>query len=173
MGELSGDGGGDDLELSGDEGGDELQETLCEHRAPASFTYKVDAVALYEQASASFTCKVDAAALCEQAPGRHHFCHAGADAKSHSFCHADTTFLYVTCDSKIHATNKIHVAALCELHLQGRRRCPLRHLRPRLPLCQWCPSTTPPPMPNPMALRSESKICNRVRMETGYDGDSE
>nr|GLL31624.1 zinc finger protein CONSTANS-LIKE 4-like [Ipomoea trifida] len=94
MGELFGDGGGDDLELSGDAGGDKFQETLCEHGGPASFTCKVDAVALYEQASASFTCKVDAAALCEQAPV--------------SFtCKVTAATLCVTCDRDYHSANPL------------------------------------------------------------------
>nr|GMD42684.1 zinc finger protein CONSTANS-LIKE 4-like [Ipomoea batatas] len=78
------------------------------------------------------------------------------------FCHADTALLCVTCDSKIHAANKL---ASCQV----RRRRPLRHDRDyhsanplahrheRLPVPFYYSTADA----KSQALRSESKIRNR------------
>nr|GLL16392.1 zinc finger protein CONSTANS-LIKE 4-like [Ipomoea trifida] len=79
------------------------------------------------------------------------------------FCHADTAFLCVTCDSKIHAANKL---ASCQV----RHRRPLRHDRDyhsanplahrheRLPVVPFYYSAADA---KSQALRYESKIRNR------------
>nr|GLL19365.1 zinc finger protein CONSTANS-LIKE 4-like [Ipomoea trifida] len=111
-------------------------------------------------------------------------CDSCKRASATIFCHADTAFFCMTCDSKIHAANKLalrqaRVLVSARSVSRPRRALPARSMQPpyaspatatstppthspaATSASRWCPSMTSPPAQNPTTLRSESKIQNR------------